>query len=292
VRIAKAIKEGKDPNESNPKREEVVQEPQAPALDPNDPEVQALNALDGPPPIPGPRPAMVEDAPDAADGMLDVKKDEAGVSLPPSPLPASANLHSAPADYQLPDAPTGGHQSGAQPGYFDNSLPSPEPPPSQPGQPPTTTSPWAPTPPAATRPPPQQPSVPRVHSPPIVPSTFASAPAQTPAIAPPTPVNQPPPPTYASPPPATAPVAPATSNPAAFYAPTAPAIAPTVPNPARTPYPPPAAPAPTQVGGPVSEMAMAQAQKHAKWAISALNFEDVNTAVKELRAALQSLGAG
>lgn len=34
------------------------------------------------------------------------------------------------------------------------------------------------------------------------------------------------------------------------------------------------------------------ATKHAKWAISALNFEDVNTAVKELRLALQSLGAG
>lgn len=33
------------------------------------------------------------------------------------------------------------------------------------------------------------------------------------------------------------------------------------------------------------------AQKHAKWAISALNFEDVQTAVKELRIALQSLGA-
>jgi len=33
------------------------------------------------------------------------------------------------------------------------------------------------------------------------------------------------------------------------------------------------------------------AQKHAKWAISALNFEDVDTAVRELRIALQSLGA-
>jgi vacuolar protein sorting-associated protein VTA1 len=32
------------------------------------------------------------------------------------------------------------------------------------------------------------------------------------------------------------------------------------------------------------------AQKHAKWAISALNFEDVPTAVKELRIALQALG--
>lgn len=37
--------------------------------------------------------------------------------------------------------------------------------------------------------------------------------------------------------------------------------------------------------------ALASAQKHAKWAISALNFEDVNTAVKELRIALQALGA-
>lgn len=39
------------------------------------------------------------------------------------------------------------------------------------------------------------------------------------------------------------------------------------------------------------DMAMAQAQKHAKWAISALNFEDVSTAVKELQDALAVLGA-
>lgn len=37
--------------------------------------------------------------------------------------------------------------------------------------------------------------------------------------------------------------------------------------------------------------AIMAAQKHAKWAISALNFEDVETAVKELRIALHSLGA-
>ncbi|KAF2141913.1 uncharacterized protein K452DRAFT_228315 [Aplosporella prunicola CBS 121167] len=37
--------------------------------------------------------------------------------------------------------------------------------------------------------------------------------------------------------------------------------------------------------------AIMNAQKHAKWAISALNFEDVPTAVKELRVALQALGA-
>ncbi|KAF2403960.1 DUF605-domain-containing protein [Trichodelitschia bisporula] len=37
--------------------------------------------------------------------------------------------------------------------------------------------------------------------------------------------------------------------------------------------------------------AILAAQKHAKWAISALNFEDVDTAVRELRIALGSLGA-
>ncbi|KAL8872541.1 MAG: hypothetical protein Q9174_001847 [Haloplaca sp. 1 TL-2023] len=41
----------------------------------------------------------------------------------------------------------------------------------------------------------------------------------------------------------------------------------------------------------VDEEAMAKAQKHARWAISALNFEDVNTAIQELNGALKSLGA-
>ena len=40
-----------------------------------------------------------------------------------------------------------------------------------------------------------------------------------------------------------------------------------------------------------NEEAVLKAQKHARWAISALNFEDVNTAVKELRVALEALGA-
>ena len=40
----------------------------------------------------------------------------------------------------------------------------------------------------------------------------------------------------------------------------------------------------------VSHKGMEQAQKHAKWAISALNFEDVPTAIQELRNALATLG--
>lgn len=40
----------------------------------------------------------------------------------------------------------------------------------------------------------------------------------------------------------------------------------------------------------VDDQAISQATKHAKWAISALNFEDVKTAVKELKGALECLG--
>lgn len=41
----------------------------------------------------------------------------------------------------------------------------------------------------------------------------------------------------------------------------------------------------------VDDAAVALAQKHARWAISALNFEDSKTAISELRLALQALGA-
>lgn len=48
---------------------------------------------------------------------------------------------------------------------------------------------------------------------------------------------------------------------------------------------------PTTHGFRTDDESIAKAQKHAKWAISALNFEDPATAVKELRLALQDLGA-
>ena len=41
----------------------------------------------------------------------------------------------------------------------------------------------------------------------------------------------------------------------------------------------------------VDEDSISQAQKHARWAVSALNFDDVNTAIKELNNALGLLGA-
>lgn len=47
---------------------------------------------------------------------------------------------------------------------------------------------------------------------------------------------------------------------------------------------------PNQTDFVTDEEAIMTAQKHARWAISALNFEDVNTAVKELKGALEALG--
>lgn len=47
---------------------------------------------------------------------------------------------------------------------------------------------------------------------------------------------------------------------------------------------------PNQINFVADEEAIMTAQKHARWAISALNFEDVKTAVKELKGALEALG--
>ncbi|EHL02293.1 putative Vacuolar protein sorting-associated protein VTA1 like protein [Glarea lozoyensis 74030] len=93
----------------------------------------------------------------------------------------------------------------------------------------------------------------------------------------PAPYRPPPPPTHYQPPPAA-------TNP--YHPP---------PQQHRQPVPPaPPVPGPSQPRGPAFNLepeAVAKAQKHAKWAISALNFEDADTAVKELRLALQILGA-
>ncbi|KAI6784591.1 Vacuolar protein sorting-associated protein-like protein [Emericellopsis cladophorae] len=63
---------------------------------------------------------------------------------------------------------------------------------------------------------------------------------------------------------------------------------PSLPQPVPVPAP---APAPSAPPPAAHYKDLNQAQKHAKWAISALNFEDVPTAVQELRNALAALGA-
>ena len=94
---------------------------------------------------------------------------------------------------------------------------------------------------------------PSVIPPPAPVSGFGSVPAPAP-IPPPAPIAQPPPP-QAIP----TPVAPVASQSSGNFA--------------------------------TSQKDLNQAQKHAKWAISAINFEDVPTAVQELRNALAVLGA-
>lgn len=276
ARITKALKEGKDPNESNPKKEDLP--PQQPALDPMDLEVQFLGST-----AEGRKPASVEGAPDP-----NLHKDSAGVSLPQSP---ATGLPSAPDEdiLKLPSAP--GYEEASTPsvpsGYFDPppALPSPISPPTQT---PSNYTPapdhastgrdWTPTPPPGTTlfPPPASGSTATPSNPP----TFAPSQPPTAAFASP-PASSASNPSYAdAPPPAniSRPVIPPPSNRVVPVAPTAPGGLSQVPQ---------------QVTGNfiTDDMAMSQAQKHAKWAISALNFEDVPTAVSELRRALEALGA-
>ncbi|KAJ6005267.1 Vacuolar protein sorting-associate Vta1 N-terminal [Penicillium sp. IBT 35674x] len=86
-------------------------------------------------------------------------------------------------------------------------------------------------------------------------------------------------------------------DPASFYdAPTADAH---IPAPAAAPagppsFTPPVAPAPAASSQPshsVDDNAITLAQKHARWAVSALTFDDVHTAIKELKNSLKYLGA-
>ncbi|KAK0734652.1 Vta1 like-domain-containing protein [Lasiosphaeria miniovina] len=282
ARIAKAIKDGKDPNESNPKHEE----PQQPALDLSDPEVQMLGRSS---PAVAPRPATVEEVPD-----VDLRRDAAGVSLPHSPVSAGPSPPSD-GELRLPGVPTELGPPASHAGYFDTeSMPSPISPPihdshgyqSAPDLPPPAG--WAPRQPSPDIPPPpraawsQAPGAPppqtgwtpnpvtyQPPAPPTAPPTFAMSPPSTAAVASP-PVNPPTDPYYMNMTPTahtSRPVAPPVAQPAR-YAPVQPAATVTI-----------------------DEAAMVGAQKHAKWAISALNFEDVSTAVKELRKALEMLGA-
>jgi vacuolar protein sorting-associated protein VTA1 len=275
ARIIKAIKEGKDPNESNPKQEESVQ----PELDFGD---LAAQNFGGPSPStgPGPRPATVEDAPDS-----ELARDAAGVSLPHSPVSAGPSPVSD-GGLQLPGVPTHLGQP-AHPGYFgpDATAASPTEHSMQ-----FQGSPDLPAPPTGWTP--SQPS-PTTSAPP----TWSQPPVSPPAGAdfyhqPPAPTMRPPPPTFATSPPTTAAVASPPVNPPTnpyhmHMPPTANTARPTAP-----PVAPPISYAPVRSGAAVAdEAAMVGAQKHAKWAISALNFEDVPTAVRELRAALELLGA-
>ncbi|KAI0433863.1 Vta1 like-domain-containing protein [Xylaria sp. FL1042] len=289
ARILKAIKEGKDPNESNPKQEEPTPEESVVPLDPNDLEVQLIGSAH-------PRPATVEDIPD--DGRLPHAPTSsyslntaAPVSAPNSPLPPTAPVPDPVSPIAPPDVPA------QEPGSYFPSAP-----------PPTNQSPLD-LPSTTNMPPPGSVTHGAFVPPPEIPSPSSHHPSKPPSVsfASPSPGVPSSPQDFYHPPHhhQAAPAPPFIPPPQQHYTPTQAPPAPhnyhagysqpVVPKPAPAPPPPPAQQysgnnQPTG-GYNYDDMAMSQAQKHAKWAISALNFEDVPTAVRELQAALASLGA-
>lgn len=262
LRIAKALKAGEDPNLSNPKLEAHDDDEHQP-LDPNDPEVQALNgSVD--------RQPTVEEAPN--------EHDPSAVAVPqPSELKSIGDLKGADrsiVDGEVSPLDPPDEVPANQQEYFptvpegysnDNHSVLPEAPPNEPGVPlPRGTSPSAPgTQPldksvAPLSPPTDLPSISAITP------TLTGAPDASSGVPSPLPSQLQPPPEFVPPPPARPLAAPGYIS------------------------PPRAKPPATFVP---DEEAIAKAQKHARWAISALNFEDVTTAISELRGALKTLGA-
>lgn len=306
LRIAKALKAGEDPNLSNP-----VPEPDpadvAP-LDPNDPEVQAINGIDKY--QEDTRQPSVEEVPDehhqvqpslaqrsTADESLHPSR---APSVPPQqeqhqPLPPDdegdpyhvhagapevSPLRSSPPDRKLssgggyfPTVPDGvGHAPsslsdtlpvGSGSSHVQNTTGFPPFPPSS--------SAIASAPSLHSFPPLHVEGAAHVRSPPSIPSSASHPPTQS-ASGPPIQNFQP---QFQGPSP-DAMQRPGASPDAAVVQPSAYTARPTAP--ANQVYE-------------TNEEAILKAQKHAKWAISALNFEDVTTAVRELKGALETLGA-
>ncbi|EPE09509.1 hypothetical protein F503_07285 [Ophiostoma piceae UAMH 11346] len=292
-RILKAYKDGLDPNDSNPKPEDLPEDITAQEDSfAQDGGISPSAELPGAP-ANVPRPATIEDDLEHSQSLRPAeqhtRRDSAGVSLPHSPA-SSVSGHGGTANSgtavpgsppvqdpsQLPSAPT---HSADTPSFVDSvspTLPSLTPGTAPVGMfdsPPLSLS--------------SEPSAPPSYQniPPVNPPSFAPSSHSTAAVA-----SPPPPSAYtgygAAPPQSYTP--PAGYPPATAYnrAVAQPPAHPARPSPATYSQPPPAPPPKAHI----DDAAIAAAQKHAKWAISALNFEDVPTAVRELRRALQQLG--
>jgi len=333
VRIGKALKEGKDPNESNPKPQPVEEEG-LPELDPNDPEVQQLGG-----PV-QPQPAFVEDAPDEQDHIERkiARLSSVDRSLHPSaqvsargspgtgagyePYPRDgfpytvvqddnvSPLEQSPKDRNgslgggyFPEVPTFTSDKpdpimptiSAPEDTFNLGLPdtaalrAPSPkasPDFESFPPPTISNDPLPPPPQdfyQTAAPNYTPGMQPPPQPPLVPQSFhyPPPPQQSQAYPPTPPQPQQPQPPFRAPPPQKPTYHPPPQQPPPHFQP---------PPPTQPQYQAPP-PAKTNQQLNTDDVAIAKAQKHARWAISALNFEDAETAVRELRAALQTLGA-
>ncbi|THV44935.1 hypothetical protein BGAL_0554g00020 [Botrytis galanthina] len=294
VRIVKALKEGKDPNESNPKPQPTPKD-ELPPLDPNDPEVQLLGEQKA-------QQASVEDVTDEQD-QLEAKlarQSSLDRSLHPS---KQVSAHGSPNNESAPFEPyprDGFPYNAVQDDNVSPLEPSPKDRNGSIGggyfpEVPTFTS------------EPRDATLPTAPAPDTtfdlgLPDTSSlAAPGVSPGISP----GMKPSPDFQSFPPPTLPgEQPSVTAPQDFYRQPTPSdhgnlhVPPT--NQTYQPgHPPsnnftaPIVPPVTQARGQLNtdDEAIAKAQKHARWAISALNFEDAETAVKELRAALQTLGA-
>lgn len=290
LRIAKAIKAGQDPNETNPKVEE------SPAGDGLDAELQALEQQNGggrayqPPsvedaPVSG-QPSRPESVKSGTEGAGEPSRShpvrqwsEASQMMPTIDTAASPAPQRQPPPDVSPIDPAESHnerQGSVGGGYFP-SVPdtpadhAPEPDSARPEDPPITGS---------------QPTKQQQHFSPgdfytssPHPNTLMNSNPTVPGVTSSNKFNTGH--TTPAPPPST-------------FQQHQPRYTPSAPAPVA--HVPPAqhfsnSSAPPAGGYRTDDESVLAAQKHAKWAISALNFEDVNTAVKELRIALQSLGA-
>ncbi|KAF2790946.1 DUF605-domain-containing protein [Melanomma pulvis-pyrius CBS 109.77] len=307
VRIMKAIKANEDPNLSNPVKEEPPQASSPPTLDPNDPEVQRINQGAPQPPFQNPFQPYVESVPNTS-AQPSPAFTPSRVSPPPN-LPSAPTGYSQPSHFpshrdvspiSQPGTSRNGSVASVGGGYFprvdvptftaDNAAPSLPTAPSIDDDEPMTSPYQTQTTQTTQAPQPQDPQ------------TFYQTPSSPPPVQQPT--HRLPPPQHAFQPqqPQFTPLPPPQppQQPQVFHPGQVPSqqhyqYSPQPPQPTQ-PQPPPQqyAPPPQSLHqGPFNsdEGSVMEAQKHAKWAISALNFDDVNTAVKELRIALKALGA-
>lgn len=265
LRIVKAIKAGEDPNATNPAPKE--EEEDVPVADP---EVQAFDESVAEQ-ASKPRQASVEEIPDEADRIarqmahqssLDESLHPSRTSSVPRP-PAAAepeipsvprNAPGSPARPMDVDAPSGGLELPSTPSAIGGSS----------GLPNLPDTPGSSAAHASQR-----------HNA----SQSFPPPAASPSVAAPDPAS------FYDPSSASAHIPPPAASPSSR------SRAPAPPAPAPVPAPAPGPAAPSQPSHGVDDNSISLAQKHARWAVSALTFDDVYTAIRELKNSLRYLGA-
>ncbi|CAO2656782.1 Nn.00g055850.m01.CDS01 [Neocucurbitaria sp. VM-36] len=331
LRILKAIKAHEDPNLTNPVQESQQQSLSPPVLDPSDPEVQGINQSAPSQPPQNPYQPSVETAPNTSTPPSPTfsapKVSPPPPNLPSAPTGYTQSSHNDVSPISQPTSSRHGSVTSVGGGYFPRTDPPPPTFTAETTAPGLSTAPSTGNDPLTSSLSPDS-ETPQPPKPPYPSNFYQDSASSIPPLQPPqNPYGSPPPPAISPPP--RAPLSPQVpQQPPVFQPSAAPpqgaypygspspqpsqpphmpqrgAVGvfppPTQPQPSpatnQNPYAQPAAPPPPpqqSSQGPFrdDEDSIMEAQKHAKWAISALNFEDASTAVKELRIALRALGA-